>query len=97
VKNQITIRRRVKSTAYIIISQFLLIALAVAWAIHMIIIAKYGSVYFVENNPVILWAEIIASIIIAVFAALILSTQIQRLGERRKSDRKESGTKKWVR
>jgi uncharacterized membrane protein YagU involved in acid resistance len=86
MENKITIRRRVKSTAYNIISQALLVALAISWAVHMVIIAVKGSVYFVENNPYILWSEIIGSVLIVVFAVLMLSNQIQRLGERRRSD-----------
>jgi hypothetical protein len=87
LENKITIRRRVKSTAYIIISQTLLIALAIAWLIHMVLIAINGSVYFVEDNQYILWAEILGSALIAVFALVMLTTQIQKLGERRKTDR----------
>jgi ABC-type nickel/cobalt efflux system permease component RcnA len=66
----------------------LLIALAITWLLHMITIAIYGSVYFVEDNPLILWAEITASVLITVFAIFILVLQIQRLGERRSSDRR---------
>jgi hypothetical protein len=87
MENKITMRRRVKSTAYIIISQALLVALAIAWFIHMVIIAIKGSAYFVESNPIILWSEIIVTLLIAAFAVYMLSTQIQRLGERRETDR----------
>ena len=90
MQNKITMRRRVKSTTYVIISQALLVALAIAWVIHMVIIAANGSVYFVENNPFILWAEITISVLITVFAIYILVVQIQRLGERRGADRNRS-------
>ena len=89
MENKITIRRRVKSTAYVIISQALLVALAISWVIHMGIIAANGSVYFVENNRFILWAEITGSVLIIIYAIFILVTQIQRLGERRRTDRNE--------
>lgn len=89
MENRLSMRRRLKSTSYVLISQALLIALAVAWLIHMIIIAVNGSVYFVENNGFILWVEISTSVIITIFAIHILITQIQRLGERRRTDRKE--------
>lgn len=89
MQNKITIRRRVKSTAYVIVSEALLIALAISWVIHMVIIAVNGSAYFVESNPFILWAEIIGPALIAVFAVFMLSTQIQMLGERRRSDDKK--------
>ena len=83
-------RRRLKSTSYVLVSQALLIALAIAWLIHMVIIALNGSVYFVENNGIVLWLEITASVLITIFAIFILVTQIQRLGERRRTDGKES-------
>ena len=35
----------------------LLIALALSWFIHMLLVERYGSVYFVEERSVILWAE----------------------------------------
>jgi len=89
MENRLSMRRRLKSTSYVLISQALLIALAVAWLIHMIIIAVNGSVYFVENNGFILWAEITTSVIITIFAICILITQVQRLGERRRTDGKE--------
>ena len=89
MENKITVRRRVKSTAYVIISQVLLVALAISWVIHMGLIAANGSVYFVENNHFILWAEITGSVLITLYAIYILATQIQRLGERRRTDRNE--------
>ena len=90
IEDRLSMRRRLKSTSYVLVSQALLIALAIAWLIHMVIIAVNGSVYFVENNAIILWAEITASVLITVFAVFILVVQIQRLGERRSSDRKGS-------
>ena len=68
----------------------LLLALAIAWLVHMLTIALAGSVYFVENNPFILWAEIVVSILITLFAIFVLIIQIQRLGERRAIDRNQS-------
>jgi len=82
-------RRRLRFSTLILITQMLLIALAITWLLHMVTIAVYGSVYFVEDNPLILWAEISASILITIFAIFILVLQIQRLGERRGSDRNE--------
>lgn len=80
-------RRRLKFTSVVLISQMLLIALALAWLVHMVIIATYGSVYFIERDPFILWAEIGASAIIMIFAIYVLAIQIRRLGERRRNDR----------
>jgi hypothetical protein len=80
-------RRRLKSAALVIAGQILLVALAFAWLIHMAYIAAFGSISFVEDNPLILWGEIIASGLIMVFAVYVLVTQIKRLGERRSGDR----------
>ena len=84
-------RRRLRSSILVLITQMLLIALAISWLIHMVIIAAYGSAYFVENNPLILWGEIAASVLIAIFAICMLTLQIQRLGERRGTDRNQIG------
>ncbi len=83
-------QRRLRFSLLVLISQILLIALAFSWLVHMVIIAVCGSAYFVENNPVILWTEIIISITITFFAIYILIIQIRRLGERRGDDRNRS-------
>ena len=64
----------------------MLIALAIAWLIHMIIIAVNGTVYFVERNPLILWIEIAATVVIILFATGVFITQVRRLRERRRED-----------
>lgn len=84
-------QRRLRFSLIIVVSQILLIALAISWLIHMVIIAVSGSVYFVENNPLILWSEIAVTVLITVFAISILVMQIQRLGERRSADRNVGG------
>ena len=81
-------RRRLRFSTLVMITQMLLIALAITWLLHMVIIAAQGSAYFVENNPLILWGEIVASAVITIFAIVILVMQIQRLGERRRDDRR---------
>jgi membrane protein implicated in regulation of membrane protease activity len=78
--------RRVKFALFVIVSQLLLIAMAIAWVIHMAIIAVNGAVYFIENNPVILWFEITAVSLIALFSTGVLAVQLYRMGERRGSD-----------
>jgi hypothetical protein len=88
VKNNVTMNRRLRFTTFVLVTQALLIALAISWLIHMVIIAVNGSAYFVENNPLILWGEITASVLITLFAIYILVAQIQRLGERRRGDRR---------
>jgi membrane protein implicated in regulation of membrane protease activity len=83
-------RRRLKFTTVVLVSQMLLIALAIAWLIHMIVIAAYGAVYFIERDPLILWIEISASLVITLFAIFVLTMQIRRLSERRRNDRDRS-------
>ena len=72
----------------VLISQMLLIALAISWFIHMLLIEINGAVYFVEKEPAILWIEIAVTVIIVVFASFVLIVQIKRLGERRGNDRR---------
>ena len=79
-------RRRLTFALVVLISQLLLIALAIAWLVHMVIIAVNGSIYFVEKNPLILWGEITAIVLITLFAIRVFALQIVRLGERRRSD-----------
>ena len=79
-------RRRLKFTLLVIVSQMLLVALAIAWLIHMLLIALNGSLYFIENNPYILWAEISAALLITTLAIAVLIIQLKRLGERRRGD-----------
>ena len=83
----LSMRRRLKFTTVVLISQVMLIALAIAWLVHMIVIAAFGAVYFIEREPLILWIEISASLLITLFAVLVLIMQIKRLGERRRNDR----------
>jgi hypothetical protein len=82
------LQRRLTFGLLVIVSQVMLIALAISWLIHMAAIAVSGSVYFVENNPYILWIEMAISILIIVFAIYIFVIQIQKLGERRTKDRR---------
>ena len=84
-------RRRLRFALVVLISQLLLIALAIAWFVHMVIIAVNGSIYFVEKNPLILWGEITAVVLITLFAIYVFALQIVRLGERRRSDDRYRG------
>jgi uncharacterized BrkB/YihY/UPF0761 family membrane protein len=81
-------RRRLKSAVFVIVSQILLIALAITWLIQMIIIAANHSIYIIEDNKLILYSEITVSLIIIVYAIYVLVTQIRRLDERRQNDRR---------
>jgi hypothetical protein len=82
-------RRRLKSTALVLISQMLLIALAFAYLLQMVIIAREGSAYFIEKNSLILYGEITGVALILIFAVYVLVTELRRLSERRKADRNE--------
>jgi len=86
--NKSPMQRRLRFSLLILVSQILLVALGISWVTHMATIAISGSVYFVENNPYILWAEISISVLITLFAIFILILQIKKLGERRPTDRR---------
>lgn len=79
-------RRRLNFTLLVIVNQILLVALAITWLIHMVLIALKGSLYFIENNPYILWTELSAVILITALAITVLIIQLKRLGERRRGD-----------
>jgi hypothetical protein len=81
--------RRVRFALVVIGSHILLIALAVAWLIQMLVIARNGSVKFVEYNQTILIIEIVFIAMISIFGISVLFMQIKRLGEKRSVDRKE--------
>ena len=86
VGNRLPMRRQLRSTLLLILSQTLLGALALSWLIHMGLIAANGSVNFVERNPFILWTEIVVMGLVLVFAGYLLWTHLQKLGERRSDD-----------
>lgn len=87
-RESLPMRRRLKFATVVLISQMLLIALAIAWLVHMVIIAVNGSVYFAEKNSVVLWGEIGATVLITLFAIRVFVLQLQRLGEKRRGDRR---------
>ena len=87
MEDKLPMKRRLKTTMLVLISQALLVALAISWVVQMSFIAVNRSVTFFENNHLILWLEIIGLVLIAVFAIYILVSQIQRLNERRSTDR----------
>ena len=82
-------RRRLGSTTLVIVSQVLLIALALLWSLQTAIITAEGSAYIIENNHLVLYGEIAAISVIIIFAFFVLIVQIRRLGERRGADRSE--------
>ena len=87
MEDKFPMRRRLKTTMLVLISQALLVALAISWLVLISFIAVNRSVVFFEDNHLILWLEIIGLVLIAMFAIFMLVSQIQRLSERRSSDR----------
>ena len=65
--------------------------MAAAWVIHMVLIAKSGHVYFIEENPVVLYGEIAATVVITLFAIVVFVIQYKRLRERRKGENDKKG------
>ena len=86
--------RRVTFAIVVLVSQLLLIAMAIAWTIHMALIAKTGEIYFIEENPIILYGEIAATVLITLFAIIVFVLQCKRLGERRRGDDEEKGSRR---
>ena len=86
--------RRLRFAILVIISQLLLVVLALAWVVHMCLIAINGSIYFMEENSVILAAEIAVTILIMLFGTGVLVIQIKRLGARRRGDDEEKGSRR---
>ena len=78
--------RRLRFTMLVLVSQLLLIALAIAWGIQLILIALKGGVLSVETNPWILYGEIIATVFIIIFAIVVVVFEFRRMMARRQSD-----------
>jgi hypothetical protein len=78
--------RRVKSTVAVLAAQLLLFASSLALCIQLLFIARYGEVLFKELNRYILYGEIIGTLLIGIFAAVVFINQWKRMGERRRSD-----------
>jgi uncharacterized membrane protein YcjF (UPF0283 family) len=79
--------RRLRFTLVVLVSQLLLIALAIAWGIHLILIAQNGGVYSIEANLWVLYGEIAATVLIRLFALAIVCLEFIRMKSRRRSDR----------
>ena len=78
--------RRVRFAIAVLAAQLLLIATAISWCLHMVIIAKYGEIRFVEENRAILYGEIVATALITLFAIIVFALQWKRLSEKRGTD-----------
>ena len=82
--------RRVRFALIILVSQILLIALAVVMLIQMILISLNGVIQFAENNKTILIIEIILTALITFFGIFVFLMQLRRLGENRSSDQRNN-------
>jgi len=80
--------RRLKSTVAVLAAQLLLFASSLALFIQLLFIARYGEVLFKELNHYILYGEIIGTLLIGIFAAIVFINQWKRMGERRRGDDK---------
>ena len=88
-QDEVLFNRRVRFSVIIMASQLLLLAMAIGWLVHMSLIAANGAVYFVEENPLILWAEIIMVSCVTLFASIVFILQYKRLRERRQGERRQ--------
>ncbi len=78
--------RRVRFAVVILASHLFLIALALMWFIQLYVIARDGSVRFVESDPKILVTELVVSGLICIFSIAVFAIQILKLRERRQGD-----------
>ena len=81
--------RRLRYSLIILVSQMLLIALAIGWGINLILIAQHGHLYSIESNPWILYGEIVATVLIILYAFFVIYFEIVRMRQKRNSDRRK--------
>jgi heme/copper-type cytochrome/quinol oxidase subunit 2 len=67
----------------------LLLAMTVAWCVQLTLIAVRGQICFAETNAAILYGEIVAVVLIGVFAVAVFVMQYRRLTEKRASDNRQ--------
>lgn len=80
-------RRRLRFSLIILVSQLLLVALAIGWGIILILIAQHGGVYSIEANPLVLYSEIVAIFLIILFAFFVIYLEVIRMRSRRRTER----------
>ena len=78
-----------KFTITVLASHLFLAVLALMWFIQLFVIAKDGSVRFIENNPVILIIELVVAGIICIFGLWLFIIQVLKLKERRREDERQ--------
>ena len=81
--------RRLRFGVVVLAAQVLLLAMAVAWCVQLTLIAVRGQICFAETNAAVLYGEIAAMVLIAVFAVAVFVMQYRRLTENRASDDKQ--------
>ena len=77
--------RRVKFAIAVLAAQLLLAATSIAWCVHMVLIAKYGELNFVETTPMILHGEIVVTALITLLTAAAFILQWKRLVEKKEN------------
>jgi ABC-type nickel/cobalt efflux system permease component RcnA len=82
-EKSVIFKRRIRFSLIILVSQFLLIALAIGWGVNLILIAQHGGLYSVETNPLILYGEIVATVLIIIFALFVIYLEIVRMRTKR--------------
>ena len=78
--------RRIRFILIVLASQLLLLALALGWGIYLFQIARHGGVYSVETNSWLLYAEIFVTVLIVLFAIVVIFLEFGRMNARRQGD-----------
>ncbi len=78
--------RRIRFILIVLASQLLLLALALGWGIYLFQIARHGGIYSVETNTWLLYVEIFATVLIVLFAIIVIFLEFGRMNVRRQSD-----------
>jgi hypothetical protein len=75
----------------VLAAQLLLIAMSIGWCAQLTLIAVQGETCFTETNAGILYGEISATVLVALFGVLVFVIQYRRLTEKRISDGRQQG------
>jgi len=85
-RKSIVFKRRLRFSLIILVSQMLLMALAIAWGVNLILIAQHGGLYSIEANPLVLYGEIAATVLIIIFAIVVIYLEIIRMRSKRQGE-----------
>lgn len=86
-RKSIVFKRRLRFSLIVLVSQMLLMALAIAWGVNLILIAQHGGLYSIETNPLVLYGEIAATVLIIIFAGVVIYLEIVRMRSKRQGER----------